>query len=283
MKTPFFATMQGRLVPPEENRFQCFPRSAWRDEFSLAAKAGLNGIEWIFDEYGEDVNPLTTDSGIAEMLSLSQQNGITVRSICADFFMDRPFLRTSELQRIELIRKMNWLLSRCKLVGIRRVVIPFVDHSRIENAAEETQVISILRSILPSAEINEVELHLETSLGAEPFARLLERCDHPLVRVNYDSGNSAALGYTASNEFAAYGKRIGSVHIKDRKLRGGTVPPGTGNVDFALLFRGLHRLKYEGDYVLQIARSEPGQEVRWIIENLGCIKTQMEAAASLAS
>ncbi len=134
--------------------------------------------------------------------------------------MDRPFLRTSELQRIELIRKMNWLLSRCKLVGIRRVVIPFVDHSRIENAAEETQVISILRSILPSAEINEVELHLETSLGAEPFARLLERCDHPLVRVNYDSGNSAALGYTASNEFAAYGKRIGSVHIKDRKLRG---------------------------------------------------------------
>ncbi len=73
MKTPFFATMQGRLVPPEENRFQCFPRSAWRDEFSLAAKAGLNGIEWIFDEYGEDVNPLTTDSGIAEMLSLSHR------------------------------------------------------------------------------------------------------------------------------------------------------------------------------------------------------------------
>ena len=78
MNTPFFATMQGRLVPPKKT-VSVLSEEWWRDEFSLAAKAGLNGIEWIFDEYGEDVNPLTTDSGIAEMLSLSQQNGITVR------------------------------------------------------------------------------------------------------------------------------------------------------------------------------------------------------------
>ena len=280
---PFFAIMQGRLVPPEEGRFQSFPRRAWRNEFSLAAEAGLNGIEWIFDTYGEDVNPLVKNTGITEMLFLSQQTGITVRSLCADYFMDQPFLRTSELQRQALIEKMCWLLSRCKLAGIRRVVIPFVDKSCIQNTDEEAQVISTLQSILPAAEVNEIELHLETSLAAEPFAHFLQRCDHPLVRVNYDSGNSASLGYMVSDEFAAYGSRIGSVHIKDRKLRGGTVPLGAGNADLPGMFRGLAGLKYQGDFVLQIARSEPGQEVPWIVQNLASVSAQICASRRLVS
>jgi L-ribulose-5-phosphate 3-epimerase len=278
---PFFAIMQGRLVPPQGGRFQSFPRLTWRDEFSLAARAGLNGIEWIFDTYGEDVNPLVRDGGIAEMSALSQEHGIVVRSLCADYFMDKPFLRTSDVERQQLIEKMKWLLSRCKLAGIRRVVIPFVDNSRIQNDAEETQVILILHSILPAAEIHEVELHLETSLAPEPFARLMERCDHPLVKVNYDSGNSASLGYLVNDEFAAYGSRIGSVHIKDRKLGGGTVPLGTGNADLSSLFLALAAVEYGGDYVLQVARSKPGLEVPWIAENLASVATQIEATRKL--
>jgi hexulose-6-phosphate isomerase len=269
--------MQGRLVPPEGGRFQSFPRERWRDEFALASQAGLNAIEWIFDVYGEDANPLTCDTGIAEMLSLSQQAGIRVRSLCADYFMDKPFLRTTEAERGQLTQKMEWLLARCKLLGVGRIVIPFVDNSRIENADEEAQVISILRAILPAAEISGVELHLETSLSPQKFAGLLDRCPHPLVRANYDSGNSASLGYRVSEEFAAYGDRIGSVHIKDRRLGGGTVPLGTGNADLSGLFRGLAALNYGGDYVLQISRSETGEELPWIRENLSWIADQMEA------
>ena len=280
---PFLAIMQGRLVPPETGRFQSFPRDAWRREFSLALDAELNGIDWIFDTYGEDVNPLVTDAGIEEMLSLSQQTGIIVRSLCADYFMDRPFLRIAESERQALIQKMGWLLSRCKLAGIRRVVIPFVDNSRIENSGEEAQVISILESVLPAAEASNVELHLETSLAPQQFARLLERCNHALVRVNYDSGNSASLGYAVTDELAAYGGRIGSVHIKDRQKGGGTVPLGTGNADLPSLFRGLAKLDYKGDYVLQIARSVPGQEVSWIAQNLAFVASQIGVARELAS
>jgi L-ribulose-5-phosphate 3-epimerase len=274
---PFFAIMQGRLVPPEQGRFQSFPRQRWRDEFALAARAGLNAIEWIFDVCGEDTNPFSYDTGVAEMLALSEQTGISVRSLCADYFMDRPFLRTTESERRHLIQKMEWMLGRCKRVGIRRIVIPFVDNSRIENLDEQTQVVLILRAILPAAETNGVELHLETSLGPEAFAGLLERCSHPLVKANYDSGNSASLGYKVSEEFAAYGHRIGSVHIKDRKVGGGTVPLGTGDADLPGLFRGLASLNYEGDYVLQIARSESGHELPWITENLSWVADQMKA------
>lgn len=269
--------MQGRLVPPEGGRFQSFPRERWRDEFALAAQAGLNAIEWIFDVWGEDVNPLSSDAGISEMLVLSQHAGISVRSLCADYFMDRPFLRIMEAERRCLIQKMEWLLGRCKRVGICRIVIPFVDNSRIENLDEEAQVISVLRAILPTAEMNGVEVHLETSLSPKVFAGLLERCPHPLVKANYDSGNSASLGYNVSEEFAAYGHRIGSVHIKDRKVGGGTVPLGTGDADLPGLFRGLAALNYGGDYVLQIARSEPGRELTWITENLSWVAGQMRS------
>jgi hexulose-6-phosphate isomerase len=90
--------------------------------------------------------------------------------------------------------------------------------------------------------------------------------------VNYDSGNSASLGYSPANEFAAYGDRIGSVHIKDRVLNGGTVPLGTGNTDFAALFSCLEKIEYRGDFTLQVARGTPGDEVAWAKQNLAFIR-----------
>ncbi|HUX28652.1 MAG TPA: sugar phosphate isomerase/epimerase family protein [Terracidiphilus sp.] len=277
----YLATMQGRLVPPESGRFQSFPRGRWRDEFALAAQSGLNAIEWIFDVYGEDVNPLTTEEGIAEMRALSETTGTAVRSVCADYFMDRPFLRTPKPERDELIKKVEWLLSRCRRAGVARVVIPFVDNSRIESEEELHEIVSILRTLFPAAERNNVELHIETSLAPQPFAALLEQCQHPLLRVNYDSGNSSSLGYRVSEEFAAYGDRIGSVHVKDRRLGGGTVPLGAGNADLPSLFSGLAALHYKGDYVLQIARSEPGQELLWIAHNRDWVAGQIAAATGV--
>jgi L-ribulose-5-phosphate 3-epimerase len=275
---PYFAVMQGRLVPPEGGRFQCFPRERWRDEFVLAAQAGLDAIEWIFDVYGEDANPLATGDGLAEMRALCDKTGVAVRSLCADYFMDRPFLRTTQTERDELIQKMQWLLSRCSSIGIGRVVVPFVDQSRIENDDEKVEVLSILRTLLPAAESNQVELHLETSLAPQPFAALLEQCPHPLLRANYDSGNSSSLGYRPAEEFAAYGDRIGSVHIKDRVCGGGTVPLGTGDADLPAVFHGLAALGYRGDYVMQIARPESGQELSWISRNRTWIAGQIEQA-----
>ena len=85
----------------------------------------------------------------------------------------------------------------------------------------------------------------------------------PLVRVNYDSGNSASLGYDVSSELAVYGDRVGSVHVKDRLRGGTTVPLGAGHADLPALFTGLVNLGYGGDYVLQVARGEAGCEVEW--------------------
>jgi L-ribulose-5-phosphate 3-epimerase len=253
--------MQGRLVPPEGGTIQCFPRQNWAREFEFAASAGLDCIEWIYDAYGADVNPIATDSGVARMRRLMAESGVSVLSVCADYFMDMPLLRIDPSTQGQRLDKLFWLMRRVQIVGANRVVMPFVDASRIETAAETDEVVVILKRALPVAEETGVELHLETSLAPAPFAELLARIEHPLLKANYDSGNSSGIGYRPRDEFAAYGSRVGSVHIKDRVVGGTTVPIGTGDADFASLFGSLAEVGYAGDFILQVARGAPGDEV----------------------
>ena len=272
--------MQGRLSPPSGGRFQSFPRERWVDEFPLAATAGLDSIEWIYDRYGADVNPLTTDAGIARMAALSQQHGIAVRSVCADWFMDFPLVRASASEREFRLAALTSLLDRCGIARIQRMVIPFVDISKIETERDGDNVADALAIIWPAAERNEVEIHLETSLPPKRFRDLLARCDHPLLRVNYDSGNSASLGYDTREEFAAYGEWIGSVHVKDRVMGGGTVPLGQGDADLDALFDCMQSTGYDGDIILQVAREQEGDEVELAIRNREFVE-QMVARYSI--
>ncbi|SDI27593.1 hexulose-6-phosphate isomerase [Pseudomonas flavescens] len=257
-------TMQGRLSAPQDGRFQSFPRQSWQLEIERAAEIGLRGIEWIYDLFGEGANPLETAEGREGLRDLLARRGLSVVSICADYFMDRPLLRCSQAENVELIERLHWLLGICPELGVGRVVLPFVDASRIRDQAERDQVVANLRQVLPQAERHGVELHLETDLAPQAFRELLDLLDHPLVKVNYDAGNSASLGYRPADEFAAYGRRVGSVHIKDRRLGAGTVPLGQGDTDFPSLREQLIEYGYQGDFVLQVARGEAGDESRWL-------------------
>jgi hexulose-6-phosphate isomerase len=256
--------MQGRLGPPVEGRFQSFPLGRWRDEFAAAAEAELACIEWIFDTFGLEENPLCSDEGILQVRELSRTHGVAVRSCCADYFMERPFLRCAKSERDESVGRFVWLLERCKQAGIGRVVLPLVDNSRMAGPADRDEVAGILDDLTVEARRAAVEIHLETDLGPADFAAFLDRLDEAWVKVNYDSGNSAAMGYVPAAEFAAYGERIGSVHIKDRVRDGGTVPLGEGDADLAAVFEGLSRLNYAGDLILQVARGPAGEEVPWL-------------------
>jgi L-ribulose-5-phosphate 3-epimerase len=272
------AIMQGRLLPPEDGRFQCFPREGWRQEFANSGAAGLDAIEWIYDAYGADVNPIATDEGIAEMRTLSERYGIAVVSMCADYFMDRPFVAAHTTEFADLRERLLWLLARCRIAGIGRVVLPFVDASRIPSADQGDRIIRLLSGVLPWAAASRVELHLETDLDPARFAGLLAALPHPMLKANYDSGNSSSLGYDVRRELAAYGSRIGSVHIKDRVRGGGTVPLGSGDADIPALLAGLAELNYAGDYVLQVARAAPGEEIAWARANRQYLLHQLEHA-----
>jgi hexulose-6-phosphate isomerase len=256
-------TMQGRLSPPEDGRFQCFPKAHWESEIDLASEVPFRGIEWIFDLYGEGANPLETQARRAALKAKLERTRVNVVSICADYFMDCPLVGVEAGLLKARIAKLKWLISICPELGIARIVLPFVDASRISSCKDSDDVLYVLHEVLMQAAQNRVELHLETDLSPHNFKSFLNEVEHSLVKVNYDSGNSGSLGYKPTEEFAAYGHRIGSVHIKDRTLGGGTVRLGTGVVDFSALRNALVDIDYRGDFVLQVARGVPGDELQW--------------------
>jgi L-ribulose-5-phosphate 3-epimerase len=277
------AIMQGRLLPPQNGRFQCFPVERWREEFARAAEAGLDAIEWIYDLQGAALNPLASRAGIADILALSGRYNIAIVSLCADYFMDRPFVAAGAAEFAELTAHLIWLIGRCQRAGIERIVLPFVDASRIHTPAQTTTVIEMLQTVLPHAAESEVEIHLETALDPRDFSSLLACLPHPFLKANYDSGNSSSLGYGVKSELAAYGSRIGSVHIKDRVCGGGTVPLGTGDANIPALLSGLAAISYTGDFVLQVARGVDGEEIAWARHNIAHLRSELERANLVGS
>jgi hexulose-6-phosphate isomerase len=259
--------MQGRLVPPEGGEIQAFPRDGWAREPAFAADAGLDLIEWIDDVHGEDVNPLLDDQGLATIRALCAETGVAVRSLCADWFQANPLTRGTDEQRAERAERLRFVLDRCARAGVQRIVLPFVDNSSPRDEEERRRLPQALRDALPHARAHGIELHVESDFAPADLADLLAQCDDPLVRVNYDSGNSASLGYDVRDELAAYGERIGSVHVKDRVRGGTTVPLGEGDADLPALFAGLARLDYDGDVILQVARGPEGDEIAWARAN----------------
>ena len=273
-----FGVMQRRLSPPEDGRFQSFPRNSWREELPRARAAGFDYIEWIHDEYGRTANPIFTPEGRTELAARKQQYGIETPAVCGDWFMDFPFVRCTAQQREERERHLHELVAIAAEIGARRLVLPFVDQSRIENEAEKQIALAVLEHALPQAHRHGVELHLEADFNPQDFAAFLGRLEDPFLKVNWDSGNSSGLGYIASEEFAAYGDRLGSVHIKDRyrKPEGGieTRPLGTGSADFDDVFRALHHIGYAGGVTLQVARAKENDEVAFLRGQLDFVKAR---------
>ena len=248
--------MQGRLVPPEGGRFQSFPRLRWRDEFALAKEADVDYIEWIVDS--DLTNPIFSLEGRLEMMALAFRNQISIPAICADWLMEHPLRDSFSLWK----KKLYGLMCAAGEVGAKRIIVPFVDNSSIATREDKHLMIKALEWIA----LMDIEIHIETDLLPDRLARLLARL--PNIKANWDSGNSSGRGYVAGEEFAAYGHRIGSIHIKDRyRLPDGSVetrPLGEGSADFDDVFKSIKSIGYDGDLTLQVARGVDGDEVNWI-------------------
>jgi L-ribulose-5-phosphate 3-epimerase len=261
--------MQGRLLPPVGDRIQAFPADGWERELSLARDAGVSGVEWIYEVAGEERNPLANEIGTLRAACAS--SGVAVESLVADWFMDRPLLEDPAAR----VEKLAWLCARATEAGIRRIVVPFVDASELRGPGDADALVAALDGFDSSG----VEIHLETSLGPREFAALLSRLPDPPFKANYDTGNSASLGYDPNEELAAYGERIGSVHVKDRVRGGGTVALGDGDTDLPRVFALLRSLGFSRPLVLQVARGEPGREVEKTAADAARVRELWEAAA----
>lgn len=253
--------MQGRLSPAPDMNIQFFPKYTWEKEFYLAQKAGLDRIEWIYEYSSTDPNPVNTQKGREIILDLQKNTGVCVKSICADYFMQRLLISSEGKIIRENVLNLLKLIEYSFKLDIDYIILPFVDSSSIKNSQQENALIEILSEILTSAEAHGIEIHLETDFEPDKISALLDQIDNKFMKMNYDIGNSASLGYSPFEELTAIGKRLGSVHIKDRVENGRTVTLGTGDADFKTCFTQFKNREYKGPYILQTARDEKISEL----------------------
>lgn len=268
MRNPI-GIVQGRLLPKYQGRYQAHPVGYWQDEFPKAAELGLDCVEFILDFNDVELNPLLRDGGPDEIMLLTEKTGIKVLTVCADYFMEAPLHHSDEQIASQSQRVLERLLLNGEKLRLTDIVIPCVDQSSlIDNAAIE-RFIARLKPLVEATEMAGINFSLETDLAPQPYAGLLERFDSPRVTVNYDTGNSAAFGYDPVEELACYGKKITDIHIKDRKLGGGSVLLGTGDAQFGRFFEALRCLNYTAPFIMQAYRDNDGlgvfeQQLRWV-------------------
>jgi len=247
--------MQGRLSPMINGRIQAFPWTHWRDEFPEAEKNGIHLMEWTLDQDRLYENPLLTKSGQEEIRSLCQRHNLSIPSLTGDCFMQAPLWKASGEVRQALERDFREIAIGCAAIGILMIVVPLVDNGRLENAAQEDTLVEFLKSQSEFLASNNLKVVFESDYVPSELARFIARLDAALFGINYDIGNSAALGFNPVEEIDAYGKRIVNVHVKDRVLGGSTVPLGTGNADFETVFASLAKFNFQGNCILQTARA----------------------------
>lgn len=246
--------MNGRLSPMIDDQIQQFPIANWKNEFGLASKIGFELIEWIFDH---NPNPIMHDDEITTIKKLSTKNDVCVKSICADYFMKNKIFGINKEQLNKNLDVLKKLIRNSRKLGVEVIVIPLLEKSSIRFHRNQSEFINNIRKILDYANDNDVILALETDLNYTRMMSLIQSVNHQSLKINYDVGNSIALGHDITSELEYLIPWIINVHIKDRKYKSHTVQLGCGDVDFKLFFSLLARFNYKKNFIIQGVRMYP--------------------------
>jgi len=255
--------MQGRLSPIRNGRIQSFPWDHWKNEFKVAEELELNKIEWTIDSERFLENPILTVEGQKEIKRLLQLHGLQIPSVTCDYFMENPFWKNSKtLVRDNLIKIMDGMNQ----IGAKILVIPLVDNSSLSDYRETNNMVDFFTSLGMEFLESDLQIAFESDLPPNSLLTFISNFDSEKFGINYDIGNSASLGYSPDEEFIAYGERIINVHIKDRVYGGSTVPLGEGSADFKTVFRSLNLFHYNGNLIMQTARSKNDEHGKVLVD-----------------
>lgn len=248
--------MQGRLSPRLRDKIQVFPFGHWQKEFYQAEKLGLKFLEWTIDNYKFYNNPLINKKNHNKIKKLQKLNKIKIKSVTCDFLMELPVWKLNCNEIKKLIIKFHKVLNACYAIKIKYLVFPLVDNSSIKNQENENQLIDFLK--LFENRIKKLNLFIlfESDKKPKDLSNFIKKFNKKNFGINYDSGNSAYLGYDIAQEFKYYHNRIKNIHIKDRKYLGSTVPLGKGNVNFKKFFYCIKKYKNNSNLILQTARAK---------------------------
>ena len=257
--------MQGRLVDTEKKgRIQFFPGKNWIKEIHLASKNKFKLMEWTIDIENKNLNPMFNVKLSDIYNRIVKKNKIKIVSATCDFFMKAPFFKLKGIKQSKSITDLITVIKNGQILGIKLFIIPLVDQSSIDNKIQENFIIKFFnhndfKKILN----NDTKILFESDYNPEKLIQFIKKFNSKHFGLNYDTGNSASLGFNVKDEFK-YFRYVKNIHIKDRIYRGKTVRLGCGSWKYKTFFKLLKKSNYNGNLILQTARSPKKEHINEI-------------------
>lgn len=243
--------IQGRLSERPFPELQRFPHMTWEKEFYSAKEIGYDFLEWIFEYNDFESNPLYSDAGRKEIRKIIESSEMPVHSVCADYFLEKPFYRN---ENYSIENNIDMLIETIKMtsdIGADRILLPVLEKAELRTVEEAKLLIYAIEKCIPVMEKNNVKIGFETELKANDYKKLCDYFKHPLVGAYYDTGNCAFRGYDMQADMKILEGNIIGIHVKDRKIGGESVFLGTGDTNFRQGIPQLLEQGYSGEFTLQ--------------------------------
>ena len=86
------------------------------------------------------------------------------------------------------------MLEACNKVGIKMVVVPLVDNGSLSELEQENCLVEFLLKHEEKIENLNIKVIFESDFNPANLSRFISRLSNENFGINYDIGNSAALG-----------------------------------------------------------------------------------------
>ncbi|EMI42443.1 TIM barrel protein [Rhodopirellula sp. SWK7] len=233
------------------------------ESFHFAKRVGLRGIQYSFGTEGDGLD-LRTRQNRDTLRDTVKQTGVAISSMGIGLLNKIPFATTDEGENlvIECIETMEKLKREATelaerdptdhefatLVSPNVVLIAFFNRGDINgNPALIEQTITKLKRVAPFAEKHGVTLAIESLLNEKDLRHILDSVGSPALKVYYDTGNSARMGYDIYREIASLGAdNICEIHIKENNAL-----LGEGEIDFVKVKSLLTTMQYNGWIIIE--------------------------------
>ena len=250
--------MQGRLSPIVAGKIQAFPEKYWKAEFFTAQALGFEMIEWTLDRQNIMQNPVLIDH--QSILAIKDMTGVNVKSLTYDAAMQAPLVLDGKIQNTE-VEVLSQVLEACQKLNVQYLIFPLVDQSSIKDYDDYREYIKLFRYIDEKLLGDKIRIAIESDFEPKKISQFMKDIGSENIGINYDTGNSAALGYDFEEEMSEYSAFILNIHLKDRKYRGSTVPLGEGDAPLNEQITYFNKYLNECNWIIQAARSSTGDDV----------------------
>ena len=228
------------------------------DAFQFARRNGLRGIQYSFDAAGNGLD-LRLRGNRDTIRNTVAETGVGISSLGIGLLNRVPFALTEEGEKlvVECLETMATLKEEAAelkdrdlaaKVSPKIVLLAFFGKADINGKPDLIEnVIEKLKRVAPLAEKHGFILGLETLLSEEDHRHIIESVGSPAVKVYYDTGNSARMGYDIYREIESLGtEKICEIHIKEN---GALL--GKGDIDFEKVKSLLKTINYKGWLIIE--------------------------------